>query len=357
MRIAARFHLRYGAFSLEVDLDLPAKGVIALFGHSGSGKTTLLRCMAGLERAREARFVVKGQTWQDDACDIFLPVHRRPIGYVFQEANLFPHLTVQQNLAYGWRRVASARRQVAFEEAVSLLGAEKLLQRRIENLSGGERQRIAMARALLTSPQLLLMDEPLAALDLQSKYEILPYLERLHDELAIPVIYVTHAPEEVTRFADYIVLLDQGRVQGAAPVNQILTALDLPLAHRDEAGVIIEASVAAHDDHYELTRLDFAGGALWVARLPRNLGARVRARIPARDVSLALVEPRDTSILNVLRAQVCSVTHDEPGRALISLDIAGQPLLARITHKSAITLGLKPGLEVYAQIKGVSLLR
>ncbi|MDD2873156.1 MAG: molybdenum ABC transporter ATP-binding protein, partial [Azoarcus sp.] len=210
--IQARFRLDYSAFALDVDLQLPGRGVTALFGHSGSGKTTCLRCVAGLERAPQGRLIVNGEHWQDTDAGIFVPTHERAIGYVFQEASLFPHLSVRRNLEFGMKRVAAATRRVAWDQAVELLGIGHLLDRMPERLSGGERQRVGMARALLTSPRLLLMDEPLAALDIRLKNEILPYLERLHDELDMPVLYVSHSPDEVARLADHVVLLDQGKV-------------------------------------------------------------------------------------------------------------------------------------------------
>ncbi len=353
MSIRARFRLDRAGFSLDVDLELPGAGVTALFGPSGSGKTTLLRCVAGLERAHGGFLSVNGDSWQDDK--LFLPTHRRPLGYVFQEASLFPHLTVEQNLAFGLKRVPAGSRQVDTGYLVDLLGIGHLLGRKPDRLSGGERQRVAIARALFTSPRLLLMDEPLAALDPQRKAEILPYLERLHRELSIPVLYVSHSPDEVARLADTLVLLESGRAKAVGPVAEVMARLDLPTAHGGEAGVVVEAAVAAHDA-YALTRLDFPGGALWVPNHAEPIGTPARARILARDVSLALVKPEHTSILNILPAEVVETAPEGKGRTLVRLSLAGTPLLAQVSDKSAAVLGLAPGKQVFAQIKAVSIL-
>ena len=353
-RIHARFRIDRGGFALDVDLNLPAKGVSALFGHSGSGKTTLLRAMAGLERAPGGFFALGEEVWQDGAS--FLPTHRRPLGYVFQEASLFPHLTVRGNLEFGMKRVAPDERHFVPEPVAELLGIGPLLERKPGSLSGGERQRVAIARALLTSPRLLLMDEPLAALDLKRKQEILPYLERLHDELSIPVIYVSHAPDEVARLADHLVLLDAGRVVASGPLSEVLARVDLPPAFADNAGVVLETVLGAQEEDY-LTRLDFAGGSLRVSRRRDTVGHRLRCRIHARDVSLSLESDARSSILNRLPARVVELAAtDTPGHVLVRLDVAGTPLLARITRRSAQLLNIAPGLEVVAQIKAVALL-
>jgi molybdate transport system ATP-binding protein len=354
--IVARFHLRYEEFALDADLDLPGRGVTALFGASGSGKTTLLRCIAGLERVSDAFLAIGGDTWQDDARGVFLPTHRRPLGYVFQEASLFPHLSVQGNLDYGRRRVAASMQRVALEQAIDLLGIGPLLDRTPERLSGGERQRVAIARALATSPRLLLMDEPLAALDVQRKAEILPYLERLHDELDIPVIYVSHQPDEVVRLADHLVLLERGRVKATGPLAALMTHPDLPLAHGEAASAVIEAVVVAHDERFHLTYLEFAGGRVSLPREDLPVGARRRLRVHARDVSLTLVPQQDTSILNIFAARVLHLAEEQPGQVMVRLDAAGTVLLARITTKSASQLALAEGTIVYAQIKGMALL-
>lgn len=354
--IAAAFRMEYPGFSLDVDLNLPARGVTALFGHSGSGKTTVLRCFAGLNRAPRGRLVVEGQVWQDEAQGIFLPTHARPLGLVFQEASLFPHLSVRKNLEYGMKRAGNKRGE-GFDACVDLLGIRPLLDRAPERLSGGERQRVAIARALLTRPRLLLMDEPLAALDLKRKLEILPYLEKLHDELEIPVLYVSHAPDEVARLADHLVLMDGGRVVASGPLMETLARADLPPAFADDAGVVLEAVVAAHEAD-GLTRLDFPGGHLYVSRREEPPGRRLRCRIHARDVSIALAAHADSSILNVLPATVQAVVAtDTPGHVLVQLALPqGAVLLARITERSRLALGLAPGQPVVAQVKAVALL-
>ncbi len=354
--IQARFQVVWPGFTLDVDLNLPGRGVTALFGHSGSGKTTLLRCLAGLEWHNTGLLHFKGEVWQDSQRGVFLPTYQRSIGYVFQEASLFPHLSVQKNLDYGRRRV-NGRHKVSLDHAVELLGISHLLDRMPDRLSGGERQRVAMARALATSPELLLMDEPLAALDLKRKREILPYLERLHDELEIPVFYVSHSPDEVARLADHVVLLAEGRVVAAGGLRDTLARLDLPATFTEDAGVVIEAVVADHDENYHLTRLDFAGGSIFVTRRQETIGYRLRFRIHARDVSLALTRAEGTSILNLLPVTVIEIAHaDTPSHVLIRLDAGGAPLIARITRRSLDHLGIAPGQPMWAQIKAVALL-
>ena len=354
MSIRARFHLAYPAFTLDVDVDLPGRGVTVLFGRSGSGKTTLLRCIAGLEETAGGLLVVNGETWQDGARR--LPVHRRAIGYVFQEARLFPHLSVAANLDFGRRRIAASERSVSLAQAVELLGIAHLLERRTEHLSGGERQRVAIARALATSPRLLLMDEPLAALDHARKQEILPYLERLHDELAIPVLYVSHSPDEVARLADQIVVIEAGRVVAQGPLSETLARVDLPLRLGEDVGVVFTGTVLERDAEWHLARVGFAGGEVWVRDGGAAVGRSVRLRILARDVSIARSRHDDVSIMNLLPATV--VTHaaeDHPALALVQLRVGSTPLLARLTRHSAQRLELAPGLPVWAQIKAVAL--
>lgn len=352
----ARFRLTHPGFTLEVDLKLPEKGVTALFGPSGSGKTTLLRCFAGLSRASGGRLVVAGQVWQDETQGLFLPTHRRPLGLVFQEASLFPHLSVRKNLEYGMKR-AGNRGGEGFQACIDLLGIHPLLERGPGHLSGGERQRVAIARALLTRPRLLLMDEPLAALDLKRKGEILPYLERLHDELDIPVLYVSHAPDEVARLADHLVLMDDGKVVASGPLQETLSRADLPPAFADDPGVVLEARLVGQEAD-GLSRLAIPGGELLVSRVEALPGKILRCRIHARDVSLALTPPLQSSILNILPARVAAVAAtDTPGHVLVQLELAaGLRLLARITERSRAALGIGPGLAVIAQVKSVALL-
>ncbi len=357
--IHARFRVEQGSFTLDVDVNLPGRGVSAIFGHSGSGKTTLLRCLAGLARPKDGRLCVNGEVWLDTANGIFLPTHKRPLGYVFQEASLFPHLTVAGNLRYGMNRVAPATRRVELSQAAGLLGIGHLLDRMPAGLSGGERQRVGIARALLTSPRLLLLDEPLASLDQKRKLEILPYLERLHDELDIPILYVSHAPEEVARLADHLVLLDQGRAVASGPITDTLARLDLPVAMEDDASVVIQGAVAGHDAHYGLLTLDLPGArvSLRVVHAALPAGKPMRIVVRARDVSLASSAAEDTSVLNVLPATVVEIeSAPDPSRVMVRLDVDGTPLLSRITRYSRDRLGLVVGKRVWAQVKAVSLL-
>ena len=354
--IHARFLVAYPDFTLDVDLQLPGCGVSALFGASGSGKTTCLRAIAGLEHAPGGYLSVNGEVWQDDSLGLFVPAYRRPLGYVFQEASLFAHLTIRGNLEYGLRRVPARERKVSLQQVVELLGIESLLDRMPDNLSGGEKQRVAIARALATSPRILLMDEPLAALDLKRKNEILPYLERLHDELEIPVLYVSHAPDEVARLADHLVVLEQGRALASGPLSEILARLDLPIRLGEDAGVVLEGEIAELDAVWHLARVAFAGGSLWVRDNNLPIGQHVRVRILARDISIALVAPVDSSILNVLPATIEQLTDEtHPALALVRLNAGGVSLVARITRRSAARLALCPGLNVWAQIKAVAL--
>jgi molybdate transport system ATP-binding protein len=351
--VRARFHLPYPAFTLDVDVDLPGQGITALFGRSGSGKTTLLRCIAGLERAAAGFLAVNGEIWQDGARR--LPVHRRPLGYVFQEARLFPHLDVAANLDFGRRRIAAQQRRVSLARAVELLGIGHLLDRRCDRLSGGERQRVAIARALATSPRLLLMDEPLAALDHARKQEILPYLEQLRDELEMPVLYVSHAPDEVARLADHLVVIDEGRVVTQGPLTEVLACVDPPLRLGDDAGVVFSGTVVERDGEWHLSRIVFAGGQVWVRDGGVAVGRRVRLRILARDVSIARSRHGDCSIMNRLPATVIShVAEDHPALALVQLRVGNTPMLARLTRHSAWRLELAPGQQVWAQIKAVA---
>lgn len=358
-RLQLRFRLPYGAFRLDVELDLPGRGVTALFGPSGSGKTSLLRCVAGLEHAEQGHLRINGELWQDSARNHFLAPHQRALGYVFQEASLFEHLSVRRNLEYGLKRIAAHQRRVVLEHALELLGIGHLLERMPARLSGGERQRVAIARALLTSPRLLLLDEPLAALDLKRKGEILPYLERLHAELEIPILYVSHAPDEVARLADHVVVLEQGQVLASGPINDILSRLDLPLAQGEDAGVVVEGLVSGHDPDYQLLSLNFPGSELRVqiAHPPMPLGKSMRFKVQARDVSLALEKPQHSSILNLLPVTVqAQVPADNAAHVLVRLDMQGTPLLTRITRYSRDQLGLHEGQRLWAQIKSVALL-
>ena len=353
MSIEARFRLDLSGFSLDVDLSLPGSGVTALFGASGSGKTTLLRAMAGLERVPQGRLVVGGEVWQDET--VFLPPHRRPLGYVFQEASLFPHLSVRANIEYGRRRSARGLDAQALDRSVEMLGIAALLARYPDRLSGGERQRVAIARDLAVGPRLLLMDEPLAALDAPRKAEILPYLERLHAESRIPILYVSHQFDEIARLADHLVLLDAGRVVASGALAELSTRLDLPLAQALDAEAVIEARVAAHDMDFHLTRLAFSGGTLQLPYHAAPIGQTVRVMVRARDVSLTLEAQQGTSILNILPARVVALADAGPAQVSLRLAVGEDFMLARITRKSAQQLDLKPGSAVFAQVKGVAI--
>ncbi|UZE21741.1 molybdenum ABC transporter ATP-binding protein [Pseudomonas sp. B21-056] len=357
--IQARLQLDHGSFSLDLDVQLPGRGVTALYGQSGSGKTTCLRCIAGLERAPAGLVRVNGDVWQDSERGVFVPPHQRAVGYVFQEASLFSHLSVRANLAFGLKRIAPAQRRVEMDQATELLGIGHLLERQPHNLSGGERQRVGIARALLTSPRLLLMDEPLAALDARRKNEILPYLQRLHDELDIPVLYVSHSQDEVARLADHIVLLDAGRALASGPIGETLARLDLPLALGDDAGVVVQGTVSGYDPAYQLLTLTLPGSLLnvRVAHTPLAVGQPLRFKVQARDVSLSLANDAQTSILNRLPVTVTGeLAADNAAHVLIRLEAAGTPLLARITRYSRDQLALHPGQVLWAQIKAVAVL-
>jgi molybdate transport system ATP-binding protein len=358
--IEARFHMAFAAqatpgFSLMVDLKLPGDGITAIFGPSGSGKTTLLRCVAGLEQVANGRLSVNGEVWQDESR--FLPTHRRPLGYVFQESSLFPHLTARKNLAYGMKRSGVSLADGLFPRVVALMGIGHLLDRFPSQLSGGERQRIAIARALLINPRLLLMDEPLASLDDGRKQEILPYLERLRTEFDTPILYVSHLMDEVARLADYLVIMEQGRVDAEGPLPEILTRLDLPGRWGEDAGVILEAKVTERAAEWHLVRAAFAGGDIWLRDSGEAIGQQIRIRILARDVSIALTAHEDTSILNRLAAEVVEIAAAEPGLRMLRLKLGQSFAIARLTQRSVDHLQLTVGRKVWAQIKSAAIVR
>ncbi|WP_176085681.1 molybdenum ABC transporter ATP-binding protein [Martelella sp. HB161492] len=356
--LSARFAGPLGSFRLDADFVFPANGVTALFGPSGCGKTSILRAFAGLNQLPEGHFAIGGETWQDGGT--FLPAHRRAVGYVFQQANLFAHLSVRDNLVFGLKRLDRAAREKAqarFDDLVLLLGIGHLLQRAPRNLSGGERQRVAIGRALLTEPKLLLMDEPLSALDLASKREILPYLESLRKNLSIPVVYVTHAPDEVARLADHLAVVEAGRVLASGPLTETLARLDLPIRRDENAGVAITATVEAIDLQYHLARVSFSGGTLFVRDPGLPVGSSLRVMVLARDVSLGLgASDTPSSIMNRFPAVVTEIaTGEHPAVLAVKIDAGGTPLLARLTARSADLLGLRPGMDVFAQVKSVAI--
>ena len=354
--ITVRLRDQRGAFTLDASFEAPGRGVTAIFGPSGSGKTTVLRCIAGLHRAGEGHVAIKGDVWQDGSR--FRPVHQRPIGYVFQEASLFSHLSVRGNLLFG-ARAGSDAPLLGFDEAVALLGLAQLLDRAPLTLSGGERQRVAIGRALLSRPRLLLMDEPLCALDQAAREEILPFLEQLHERLSLPVLYVTHDMTEVERLADRIILMERGRVIGAGPLAQMQSDPDQPLMGARDAAVSLEGEVIACDAAYGLASLAVTGGVFLVPALRAQVGERRRLRIVAGDVSLALAAPSGSTIVNILPARILDARQsgDHQMTAVLGLgaDGAGAHLLARVTRRSWDQLALAPGLVVHAQVKGAAL--
>ena len=341
-------------FSIEVKVSLRDRGITTLFGPSGAGKSTLIWLIAGLLRPDRGRVRVAGRALFDSEASIDLPAERRRLGLVFQDALLFPHLSVRANLAYGMRRRPAGERRLALHDVVALLGIGRLLARRPHQLSGGERQRVAIGRALLSSPDLLLMDEPLASLDQPRKNDILPFIRRLPAELGMPVIYVSHAVEEVIRISDSVVALTDGRVCASGPVDEVLSRPDLaPLTGRFWSGAVIDAMVGG-DDGYGLTSLAFAGGRLLVPRLDHAPGTAVRVRIRSRDVALALVPPRQSSVLNAIPAAVVGIADNADSQADVLLDAGGARLVARITERSLAELGLGAGDRVWAMIKASS---
>jgi molybdate transport system ATP-binding protein len=354
--ITARFQLNYGDFQLAVDLKLPGAGVTVLFGHSGSGKTTLLRCIAGLQHAPVGLLEINGNRWQDSAQGLFLPTYKRSLGYVFQEANLFPHLTVERNLQFGLKRIDKPPEANNLQHILELLGIDHLLKRKPDCLSGGERQRVAIARALALNPEILLMDEPLASLDFKRKQEILPFLSRLNQELNIPVLYVTHSQQEVAQLADNLVIIADGKALASGPLSETLSRLDVPLAHDREAASVWQVTIVEHEADYELSRVAFAGGTLSLPLVDAAIGTPLRLQIYASDVSIALEASTTTSILNVLPAIITGLTDDHGGLAVVRLKVGTQMLLAHITRKSALLLNLHIDMAVYAQIKGTSIL-
>jgi molybdate transport system ATP-binding protein len=350
--------LSAGAFRQQAAFST-GPGITALFGRSGAGKTSILSLIAGLARADEGRLAVDGRVLFDSAAGIDLPAHRRGVGYVFQEGRLLPHLTVRQNLLYGGffaRRNGNGQSHAAFDDTVRLLGLADLLERRPANLSGGEKQRVAIGRALLAHPSVLLLDEPLASLDAPRRAEILYYIERLRDDLKVPMVYVSHSLDEVVRLADSIVLISDGRVLGSGAVREMMGRSELrAYLGRHEGGAVIEARVAGQDLESGLARLEFNGGALEIPDVEALPGETMRVRIRARDVSLALERPANISIRNVLAGRIASLEETEGSSLDVTLDLGGTPLIARITRKSATELGLKPGLPVFALIKSISI--
>ena len=354
--MSLKVELRHTQGSFELDLAFESKGPLtAIFGASGSGKTTLVNAIAGLIRPRHARILVGGTVLTDTDAGIAVPPHRRRIGYVFQDARLFPHLSVEGNLGYGQWFTPRAERYASRTQILELLGIGHLLARKPRDLSGGEKQRVAIGRALLSSPRLLLMDEPLASLDQKRKDEIMPYLERLRDETGIPIVYVSHSVAEVMRMASDVAVLSEGRLLAFGPAPDIARRLDLiPAEEREEGGAIIDMTVAAHEEGFGMTRLTAAAGDVFVPGFIGPPGSPARVRIRARDVMLATEKPRNISALNILRGTVAEISDAGFSSVNVTLDCAGAAVLARITRKSAAGLGLAPGHTAYAVVKAVS---
>jgi len=353
--VKIRLQLNREGFSLQTDLSLPDRGFTVIFGASGSGKTSLLRCIAGLERG-QGHISVPNGVWQDDAQGLWVPTWKRPLGYVFQEASLFPHLSVRANLSYGAKRAKTPSAQNALDSAIALLGIGGLLERDPASLSGGERQRVAIARALATDPRLLLLDEPLASLDMNRKEEVLPWLAQLQERLEIPVLYVTHSMQELTRLAHHVVLMDAGAVAVGGPVQSTLS--DPAFAQRvgSEAGSLLVGVVTAYDRPYGLLGVRAGGLVLWCGGADMPIGTPVRVHVRAGDVSLSQAQPQAGSIQNVCQATLVSVAADRhPSHCLTLLEAQGTRLLARITRRAADQLGLAPGQTVWLQVKSVAL--
>jgi molybdate transport system ATP-binding protein len=348
--LKAAFKVDYPGFNLDIDLQLPASGITVVFGPSGSGKTTLLRCLAGLEKS--GKMEIAGQVLQDE--NIFIPVNLRAIGMVFQESRLFPHLKVRDNLLYGYKRTPLNSRRLHLEDIGRVLSLEKLQERSIDKLSGGEKQRVALGRALLTSPKLLLMDEPLAALDAQRKTEIIPFIRKVEKELSIPIIYVTHSMSEVLQLVDTMVILKDGKVVKYGPVGKVFSDIQLRESIGDEhSGAVLDTTVLEHDTDYGITRLDFMGQELSVPIQDISPGQVLRVHIHSKDVSLATQPPEGlTSVLNILKTKVRKIGENVGYSVDIELD-AGRPLLATITRKSLSNLNLRPGQSIYAYIKAI----
>jgi len=358
--IEVEIEKRLGAFNLAAKFSTAGTGITALFGRSGAGKTTIVNALAGLVRPDRGRIAVAGEVLFSTEQGIDRPPERRRLGYVFQEARLFPHYSVRRNLTYGMRRNGTRDPSLSFDAVVELLKLEPLLERRPRDLSGGEKQRVAIGRALLADPRLLLMDEPLGSLDVAHRAEILPFIESLRDRLRIPIVYVSHAMEEVVRLADTLVLVSDGTVVAQGPVEELTSRLDLrPLTGRFEAGAVIRATVAGNDLTFGLSELAFPGGRLRVPHLRLPLGTPVRARIRARDVALAIEPPRGISILNVFAGEVIEIAADQGPLVDIRVDIGhpGHPVVlwARITRRSAHELALATGKRVHALVKSVAL--
>jgi len=353
--LEAKLAWRRGSLAFDIELSLPPQGISALFGPSGAGKTSCLRAIAGLEPDAVGRVSFGPAVWQDSVHRVFVPPHRRRIGYVFQEPGLFTHLTVAGNLDFGYRR-AGRPAHLDRDGLIDRFGLRTLLPRHVDTLSGGERQRVAMVRALLSDPALLLFDEPLSALDGTARTDLLGCLEALHATLQVPMVYVSHNVDEVARLADHLVLMEAGHVVAQGSLQDTLTRLDLPPALGEAVGAVIDGQVVDYDAHDQLIALAFPGGRLWLPYRHETVGDRLRCRIGARDVVLTTGAHEGTSALNQLPCRIVSVADaDHPSQVLVQLDVGGSILLARVTRRSWHALGLAPGSAAWAQVKAVAL--
>ena len=351
--IECKIKVQLESFMLDANFSIPDRGITVVFGPSGSGKTTLLRAIAGLEKSDKGFLKIGDSVWQKG--ENFLPTHKRQIGYVFQDAALFDHLDVKGNLNFVIKRAIGLKEDF-IESIHNLLEIKTLLNRKTTQLSGGERQRVAIARALLTNPKILLLDEPLSALDLKRKNEILPYLDSIHNDLEIPILYVTHSQDEMSRLADHLLLIEDGNIVGSGPVNDMLTRFDMPLSHGGDAVSIIEAEVLKRDSEFNLMHLDFLGGQFIVPDNSFPVQTKVRIRVVARDVSLTKSKQVDTSILNIFPAMVQEIVNEGEAQVMVRLQIKETILLACITRKSSYKLRLEKGSEVFVQVKSVAIL-
>ena len=351
--IECNIKIQLESFMLDANFSIPDRGITVVFGPSGSGKTTLLRAIAGLEKSDDGFLKIGDSVWQKG--EDFLATHKRQIGYVFQDAALFDHLDVKGNLNFVVKRAIGLKEDF-IESIHNLLEIKTLLNRKTTQLSGGERQRVAIARALLTNPKILLLDEPLSALDLKRKNEILPYLDSIHNDLEIPILYVTHSQDEMSRLADHLLLIEDGNIVGSGPVNDMLTRFDMPLSHGGDAVSIIEAEVLKRDSEFNLMHLDFLGGQFIVPDNSFPVQTKVRIRVVARDVSLTKSKQVDTSILNIFPAMVQEIVNEGEAQVMVRLQIKETILLACITRKSSYKLRLEKGSEVFVQVKSVAIL-
>ena len=351
--IECKIKIQLESFTLDANFSIPDRGITVVFGPSGSGKTTLLRAIAGLEKSDEGFLKIGDSVWQKG--EDFLATHKRQIGYVFQDAALFDHLDVKGNLNFVIKRAIGLKEDF-IESIHNLLEIKTLLNRKTTQLSGGEKQRVAIARALLTNPKILLLDEPLSALDLKRKNEILPYLDSIHNDLEIPILYVTHSQDEMSRLADHLLLIEDGNIIGSGPVNDMLTRFDMPLSHGGDAVSIIEAEVLKRDSEFNLMHLDFLGGQFIVPDNGFPVQTKVRIRVVARDVSLTKSKQVDTSILNIFPAMVQEIVNEGEAQVMVRLQIKETILLACITRKSSYKLRLEKGSEVFVQVKSVAIL-